>query len=267
MRARKHSLPLSLAAFIILLATSLVCPAFADNWQLYTAPHGDFKLMMPAEVTAKEQNLGGDPKKSVTAMNYTAIGSQTKACVIACELQNKKEIFEKFAEGAKNGITGRGATITQEKEISGPGWSGILYDYSKNGETDASMLVAKVDDSGIYYTIAVNSRSDAKEGKSMFSSFEVDPQKATSPGHEFVDKYGKGGTSDSADDKASSASSSSESESGGSSKKSEAYEQGKKVGEALGIVILVVIGFLVLTVPIGIVILVVYLMKQRDKRG
>jgi hypothetical protein len=262
MRARKHKLTVSFISLIILLAAVLACPAFADDWQLYTAPNGAFKMMVPGRVTVTTQDLG----QNVNAQNYTADGDTTKVCLIACELQNDQQIFDKFAEGAKGGITKKGARITQTRDVSGPGWNGLLYDYSKAGESDCAMLVAKVDDSGVYYTIAVNSASGANEGKSLFSSFEVDPRKVTSPGDAFVKKWGKGGGSKESTETATSTGDTTAAD-GSSTKNSDAYKEGRKIGERLGIVILVVIGFLVLTVPIGIIIALVYVIKQRDKRS
>ncbi len=255
MGAHNHrQLTLRLVALVAFLAAGINCPGFSkDQWQMYNAPHGDFKLMVPGPVEVKKQKLGGS-----TAQNYMSQGDEHNACLIACELQDDKEIFEKFADGARGGITGKGGQITRSEDVSGPGWSGHLYDYSKENDPDSSLLVAKVDDSGVYYTIAMNASSQSKEGKSLFSSFEVDPANVTSP---------------ITGEKASSGKSSSDSSSSTSDSDSDSSSSGKdkgpwyNLGAGIGILLVVLFGLGFLLVPIAIILLIVFVVKRSDKKG
>lgn len=245
---------ITIVALLAFLAAS-VGPGFSkDHWQMYRAPHGDFKLMMPGPVTVKKQKLGGS-----TAENYMSQGDDHLACLIACELQDDKEIFEKFADGARGGITGKGAQITRTEDVSGPGWSGYLYDYTKEHDPDSSLLVAKVDDSGVFYTIAMNASSQSKEGKLLLSSFEVDPANVTSP------ITGAKATSGKPSSDSSSSSSSSSDDDSSSSRKDKGLWY--NLGAGLGIFLIVVIGLGFLLVPIAIILLIVFVVKRSDKRA
>lgn len=241
MRVSQNSPALRVCALVAMLLVSLSTAAFAeDDWRLYTSPQGEFKMMAPGPVTVEHQKLGGQ----LDADNYQASGDQTRTCLVACELQNDKAVFERFAEGAKTSITGKGGKINETRDVTGPGWSGHLYDYSVPGEKPSSLLVAKVDDSGVYYTIAMNARSDGAEGKSLYDSFEVTPSAVASS------STSKGATS---------------------GEESEARKAGREFGKnmvyGVGAIVLIIIVLGVISVPILGLIVFLYVMNQRKKNN
>lgn len=263
MRKSYRQSALSALAVVTFLFAGFASLAFAkDPWHLYTSPGGDFKIMMPAPVKVSNKTLG----HNVASQNFESLGQDTRTCLISCELQNDQKIFEKFAGGAKGGIVQKGGKILGTTNVSGPGWSGRLYDYSVKGRQNnelSSLLVAKVDDSGRYYTIAMNSPSNANEAKSVYSSFEVNTSNAPTEKSRSDEKRG----SDlEADSEADSDAKTGEEEKSASDKEYE-NSPGYQFGKNLAIAIMVGIGLCFLIVPLVAIAIIVYIVKQRDRVG
>lgn len=272
-KSNRRSSGLSALAVVTFLFAGFSSLAVArDSWHLYSSPLGDFKIMMPAPVKISKKTLG----HNVTSQNFEALGDETRTCLISCELQNDQKIFERFANGAKSGITQKGGTILSTRDVDGPGWSGHLYDYSVKGNSNngrSSLLVAKVDDSGRYYTIAMNAPSDANEAKSVYSSFEVSP--SDGPAEKFGHDKKKGTNSDAKpdeDDNTSSSDGDSESKSADSEQKSARdkdyqNEPGYQFGKNLAIALMVGFGICILLVPLIAIAVIVFVVNRRDRVG
>lgn len=176
-----------LSALIVFFAVASVA-AFAkapDGWIEFVSPTQDFRVLMPANLHVKYDNLVGQDTKI-----YQQLDSDKVAYALADGISVDKAtkpksqtlIIEQIISAAETKFARKESKqVTKEvSDAEGKGWHGQKVVFKTADRVILTMLVAIGNTDDVVYNLYANAGEDKPHVAEFFKSFEVEPKRLVS---------------------------------------------------------------------------------------
>lgn len=153
------------------------------GWQLFTAPAGDFQILLPANVQRRADNRPG--KSSLQFFQHDDDIDYLVAEGTYISPARKEAAQQGFYQEAVNTIDRQlnkkhTALITREESpVKGKGWYGKQISFKTENRDLATVRIVFSSDGDVGYKLLASAGTDNDKVKSFFDSFTVDPAVAS----------------------------------------------------------------------------------------